>query len=182
MAIEYPVDVENTKWTVYQVDIAKIIDTNRGWPRPDGGPIVGHDENFAYLLQTTDARPDADYRLYTLITQKGIDVPSNVIHTSYTTEKRPVDEIITAIENEESSQLARHFDVVQELKSTRLMVTALLKFAVDAQGFPAKAQAMYDEYVAVGTKLWKNRDRADELKDAANADDDVLIDDGWEAP
>ena len=183
MAITYPVDVQNTKWSLYQVDTAEILPPlHRTWPIADGSEIPGLDENLVYLLETSDAPLDADRRLYTILTTKNIDAAANVIHTSFTAVKRPVDEIITAIENEESSQLAKIVDLVQEAKETRLMLGALLFYDTDAQAFTPKAQAMLDDYKVKALKLWKNRDRTDALKDDATNDRDVLIDEGWEAP
>ena len=182
MAITYPVDVQNTKWSLYQVDTAEILPPlHRTWPIADGSEIPGLDENLVYLLETSDASLDADRRLYTIVTTKNIDAAANVIHTSFETEKRPVDEIITAIENEEMSQLGKHVSIVRELIRTRLAVSAIFEF-VEGQAYPPKVQVMVDKYKASGVKLWKNSDRKDALKDDAANDRDVLIDEGWEAP
>ena len=183
MAINYPVDVQNTKWTVYDTDTSSILPPiHREWPVLDGSEIPGQEANIVYLLETSGATLNVDRRLYSITTNINTDVAANIIHTSFTAVKRPVDEIITAIENEESSQLAKIVDLVQEAKETRLMLGALLFYDTDAQAFTPKAQAMLDDYKVKALKLWKNRDRSDALKDDAANDRDVLIDEGWEAP
>lgn len=182
MAITYPVDTENTRWAVYQASTALIIARNKVWPVADGGPIQGLDPDYIYLLEVVDAQPAYDARLYSLNRIEGIDIDANILHSTWETAPRALEEVITAIENEESAQMALHVRIEQELKETRLMLGALLFYAVDNQAFPPKALAMSDAYKAKAVKLWQNRDRADELKTAANSGQAVSIDSGWAAP
>ena len=180
--ITYPVDVENTRWAVYQVSTGEIVGRNKLWPVADGSEIPGLDPDYVYLLHVNDTPPDYDARLYTLTTTEGIDVDGNELHLTYATEKRPTDEQINAAENEETAQLAKHVDLVREVIETRLMLGALLVYVVDAQAFPAKAQAMSDAYKAKAIKLWKNRDRLEAIIAEITAGTEPNLDEGWEAP
>jgi hypothetical protein len=57
MAITYPVDVANTRWSVYRVSTGEIVKHNTRWPRADGGAIVGQDPDLVPLREVEAAQP-----------------------------------------------------------------------------------------------------------------------------
>jgi len=177
--ITYPVDVANTKWSVIQLSTGEIVGRNKTWPRPDGGEIQGADPDFAYLLQGQTAQPDYDSRLYTLQGTETVDVDANQINKTWATTKRPTQDQIQAAENVESERLQDHLSIEREIVETRLMLGALLSFAVDNQALPPKARAMATDYKAKAVKLWKNRDRLDEIRADIEADIEPDLDAGW---
>ena len=188
MAIGFPIlNVENTKWAQHQVSTGEIISRNQPWPHQEddgngnmvGLPIIGQDPDRIFMLEVSTDRPEYDPRLYSLQTNLAPDTENNVITTSYEAVKRTLEEVLIAIDNEESTQMARHVRIEQELKETRLMVGALLFFSIDLQQFQPKPLAMANDYKAKALKLWQNRDRADDLKVAAAADEEIAIGDGW---
>ena len=62
MAISYPVDVQNTRWSAYEVSSGTITKHNREWPRADGSELEGDDGTIIPLLEVNEDPPvyDAD--------------------------------------------------------------------------------------------------------------------------
>lgn len=178
--ITYPVDPAS-RWSVLQISTGQIISRNNVWPVHDGGPIPGLDPDYVYLLQSADAQPDYDSRLYQLQSTEVVDVAANTIQRTWDTVARPLDERLTAAENVEAEELKRHIKLEREALETRLMVAAILNYISGLQ-FPPKVQTMADDYKAKGVKLWKNRDRLKAIVTAIQAGQDPDLDTGWEAP
>ena len=176
MAISYPVDVENTKWAVYDTDTNAIISRNNRWPRADGGEIVGADERYVHLLQTSTERPGYDGRLYVLQSVETPDVDANTLHTTYNAVRRDLDARKQAAENEENRRLENIVgDLAKEAIQTRLMLGAIVAYSVDGETMPAKIRSMADDYKAKAVRLWRNRDRLQEiLAQIENAEDPDL--------
>ena len=157
--ITYPVDVMNTKWSVLQVSTGEVIARNKLWPRSDGGEIVGLDPDYVYLLQSTEAQPDYDSRTHVLRGQEQVDAAANTITVEWVAEQRVADEIIMAVENREAEQLEKIVgQVTREVIETRLVLGAVLNYALKNQVFPAKVQTRIDDYIAKALKIWQNRD------------------------
>ena len=181
MAITYPVSPES-RWATYQVSTGEIVARNRPWPVADGSEIVGQDPDYIMLLHVNDTPPAYDSRLYLLEGTEGIDVDANVIHKTYETTARSIEERTIAAQNEEANQLGTHASLVREAIKTRLMVGSILAYVADAQAFPPKVDAMADKYKATAVKLWQNRDRLDEIIADIEAGSDPDLDSGWAAP
>jgi len=179
--ITYPVDTENTRWSVLQLSTGEIVGRNKTWPRADGGEIVGLDPDYVYLLQVEAARPDYDSRLYSLVGTETVDADANEIRKTWETVKRPTEEQVIAAENVEAQELAKHISLEREAMETRLMVGAILNY-IDGLQMPTKVQAAADEYKAKAIKLWKNRDRLEAIIAAIEAGEEPDLDAGWEAP
>ena len=58
--INYPVDVANTLWALYQISTTTVIYTNHRWPRADGGEIAGLDSDYVPLLEVQFIPPAYD--------------------------------------------------------------------------------------------------------------------------
>lgn len=58
--INYPVDVENTRWAAYRVSTQEVVRRNMRWPRADGGEIVGLDPDLVPLLEVREDQPAYD--------------------------------------------------------------------------------------------------------------------------
>lgn len=176
--ITYPVP-EGSKWAVYRVSTGQIISRNNNWPRADGMEIEGQDPDYVMLLQIDAAIPDYDSRIYSLSGVEVVDVEGNQLRKTWNAVKRPTEEQIVAAENVEAEQLGRQIDLVREAMTTRLMVAALLNYT-DGLTMPAKVQEMANEYKAVGIKLWKNRDRLNQIIAQIQANQEPDLDYGWE--
>lgn len=179
MAISYPVDVANTKWTVYQVSTSSVIARNKTWPVADGSAIPGLDPDFVYLLQSEDAKPDVDARLYYLEASDTPDIPNNTITRAWVAKKRAEEERKTAAENREIEELGKWIDIERELIETRLAVAAILQY-IDGLQTPTKVQTFLDNYQSRGVSLWKNRDRLKAIIAEIEANQDPDLDAGWE--
>ena len=179
--ITYPVNVETTRWAVFQVSTQQIIGRNKAWPVADGSAIQGQDPDFVYLLHVNGAKPDYDNRLYFLTGEEAIDVDANKITLSWKSNKRPVEERVVAAENTEANEMTKHISLEREAMETRLMLTAVL-MSIEGLQLPPKIQTMADEYKAKGTTLWKNRDRLKAILAQIEANQDPDLDAGWEAP
>ena len=79
MAINYPVDVENTRWSIYKLDTSEVISTRNKWSREDGGEIVGLDPNIAFLLEVQESKPTYDPSTHKLERTVTVDLPNNTI-------------------------------------------------------------------------------------------------------
>ena len=79
--INYPVDVENTRWATWRISTAEIEKHNREWPRHDGGEIVNLSPDIVPLLEVREDRPAYDPATHRLQSVAGVvDVPNNT-HT-----------------------------------------------------------------------------------------------------
>ena len=180
MAISYPVNVADTKWAVYQVSSSQIIGRRKTWPVADGSEIPGLDPDFVYLLETADARPDYDGRIYRLEGTDVIDVSANTLTRTWQTIKRVDDEIKVAAENVEAQELAKHISLEREAVETRLMVGAILQY-IEGLQMPPKVDAAATVYKDKAVKLWKNRDRLKAIIAEIEAGTEPDMDSGWEA-
>lgn len=178
--ITYPVDVENTRWAVLKISTGEIVSRRKKWPRADGGEIVGLDPDFAYLLHVDQTPPDYDSRLYALQGTETVDVPENALRLEYAAIKRPLEDQISAAENEEAARLSALVKVEREVIETRLMVGAILAYIVDNQQFPPKVRTMATAYKDKATRIWQNRDRLDQIIAAINAGEEPDLDSGWD--
>lgn len=182
MAIEYPVDVVNTRWAILQLSTQQIIARNKVWPRSDGGEIVGQDPDFVYLLQVSTVEPDYDSRLYQLIRTEEADVEANELRWTWDTQKRPNEERIIAAENVEAEQVTLSVKLEREVVETRLILGAILSHVVDQQQFPPKVRQRVRKYIGKATKFWRNRDRLEAIIEQIKAGEDPDLDTGWEDP
>ena len=179
MAISYPVS-RDSRWGVYQVSTGEIVARNKLWPVLDGSPIPGLDPDFVYLLQTEDARPDYDARVYRIEGNETLDLEANTLATSWAMIKRDTAEIRVAAENVEAQELGKHINLAREAMETRLMVGAILNY-IDGLSLPPKVQTQADIYKAKSVKLWKNRDRLNAILADIDAGNEPDLDAGWEA-
>lgn len=179
--ITYPVDVANTKWAVYQASTGQVVARNKMWPVADGSAVPGLDPDYVYLLQSADAKPDYDSRLYFLQGDESVDPGGNSLHLAWAAVKRPVEERVVAAENVEAEELGKHISLEREAAETRLMVAAILNY-IEGLQFPPKVQKMANEYKAKGVKLWANRDRLKAILVDIEAGGDPDLDAGWQAP
>jgi len=164
MAITYPVDVENTRWSILQISTGQIVGRNKKWPRADGGEIVGADPDYVYLLQSSTEQPQYDSRLYTLEGNEEVSPEANTIGLRWEARKRPLDEQKQAAMNEEAYQFTRHFPVERVALETTLMVGLIYTFAIDGQTIPLRFRAFADKFNnKVKNKILPNRDRLDQL-------------------
>jgi hypothetical protein len=60
MSITYPVDLENTRWSLVRISDSVIVRHNKPWPRADGEEIVGLDTDLVPLLEVQEAQPVFD--------------------------------------------------------------------------------------------------------------------------
>ena len=181
MAITYPVDSES-RWATYHEPTGEIVARNKPWPVADGSAIVGQDPDYIMLMHVNDTPPAYDARLYILESSEGVDTEANVIHKTYDTTARSIEERTIAAQNEEANQLGTHASLVREAIKTRLMVGAILAYVADAQAFPPKVETMSVKYKDTAVKLWANRDRLDEIIAAIENGEDPDLDAGWAAP
>jgi len=181
--ITYPVDVVNTRWAVLDTNSGEIIARQRTWPVADGSEIPGLASNIVYLLHVSDAVPQYDGRVFVLHSTETIQPAASRITKSYAAVRRPNDDISVAAKNREMEEIERHtIDLAREVLETRLLLTALIQYAIDGQDLPPKVKDFADDYKAKGVKLWKNRDRLKALLLAIEGNEDFDLDAGWEEP
>lgn len=180
MAITYPVDVANTRWSVLEQSSGEIVARNKLWPRADGMAIEGADPDYVYLLQLPRTPPDYDSRLYSLSGQEVVDADANTLGYDWAVIAKPSDDRIMAAENREAEQLeAIVGQVAREVIETRLVLGAVLNYALKNQVFPAKVQTRIDDYIVKALKVWQNRDVLKAKIDAITAGQTPDLDAGW---
>lgn len=84
MAITYPVDTENTRWSVYKVSTSEIVAKRKQWPTADGNTIPGQDSDYVWLLETQDAAPAYDPWTQKLEKTETVDMNANTVTYGYT--------------------------------------------------------------------------------------------------
>lgn len=180
MAITYPIDVANTEWAVMEVATGQIIRRNMKWPREDGGEIVGADPGYVYLKHVAPTPPDYDSRLVQLVGTETADAAANELRIAWSTPKRPVAEAVMAAQNIEVEKLESLIgQLTREVIETRLVVGAIIKYALKAQVYPAKVKTLVDDYEAKAVKVWQNRDRLSQIVADLNAGNTPDLDSGW---
>jgi hypothetical protein len=174
--ITYPVDVENTRWAVLKLSTGEIISRNQTWPRADGGEISGLDPDYVYLLHVEDTRPDYDSRIYSLVGTETVDADANEIRKTWETVKRPDEEIKVAIENVENDKFSNLAKIESHLKLTTMLLGGLMNYELNLQNIPPRFMPLYDDYVALAIKLYKNSDVRETLAAQVDAGEEPDID------
>jgi hypothetical protein len=183
MSIQYPVDVENTRWAVMQISTGQIISRNKTWPRADGSEIVGLDPDYVYLKQVRAAEPQYESRFYRLQATETPDAEANTLTTSFTTVKRAEEEQIAAAENEERAQFLKHFQFEKLQLETAVMVGLITHFAIDGQTIPARFRSRMAAYTnKVKNKVLPNLDRLNAIIADIKAGNEPDLDTGWTDP
>lgn len=182
MAIQYPVDVVATRWSVLQVSTGLIVARDKTWPRADGEAIQGQDPDYVYLLQISTSPPDYDSRLFSLVGNEEVDADANEIRRTWEARSRDLEERTTAVDNEESFRFTNHFPVERVALETAIVVGVLIQFAVDGQAIPLKWRGVLNAYRdKVRDKLLPNRDRRNAIVAELTAGGSPDLDAGWSA-
>lgn len=83
--INYPVDVENTRWALYDTDASAVLHRNRRWPRADGGEVINLAVNLVPLLEVVEDQPTYDPDTHRLTRNDPVvDIAANTITTEWT--------------------------------------------------------------------------------------------------
>jgi len=93
MAISYPVDTQNTRWSIYQVSTSTVVARRKRWPTADGNQIPGQDPDFVWLLESNSTSPDFDQWTQKLEALEVISLPENTINYGYQVVQLNQDEI-----------------------------------------------------------------------------------------
>lgn len=182
MPLTYPVPAD-AKWTVYDVANQKPIAHGVNWPRADLGQLDGDTREYIYLREITDPRPSVEQLVFILVKNgPALDLVEQTAHWTYTVQRRPNDEIVTAIANLEAEAVgALETATPDAINRLQLLLGDLIK-ASKGVTLPEKSKALAAEFEATAAARWAARDRrkALEAKVAAGAD---LTDirDGWSA-
>ena len=78
--ITYPVDTENTRWSIWSIADQEIKTHNKPWPRGDGQEIVGLNPDLVPLLEVNEDRPVFDSAIQKLEVFATVNVNANT-HT-----------------------------------------------------------------------------------------------------
>ena len=96
MAITYPRPTD-AKYVLYKISTSEVLKRNISYPRTDGGEIVGLDPDLIYLEMQTNAVPDYDPRYFQRVVTETPILDDGIYEIVNTTQKRPVDEILSLI-------------------------------------------------------------------------------------
>jgi len=178
--ITYPVDIENTKWSVYQISTDSVIAENKNWPVANGDEIPDLDDDLVYLKQVSSDPPPHNEATQSAVS-RGVPYPDdNELRQEWTVVELSLDDIKENIAEREHKEAREYIgDLQGELMKTRLVVAALIQYP-DLSSAPAKVKTLVDGYKAEGAALWKRRDRRKQLEADADAGDPVDLSTGWE--
>lgn len=182
MPLTYPVPAD-AKWTVYDVANQKPIAHGVNWPRADLGQLDGDTGEYIYLREITDPRPSVEQLVFILVKNgPALDLVEQTAHWTYTVQRRPNDEIVTAIANLEAEAVrALSTEASDELNRLQLLIIGLIE-ASKGVTLPPKAKSLADEFAATAAARWQARDRRKALEAKVAAGEDLTdIRDGWSA-
>ena len=123
MSINYPVDVENTRWATWRISTAEIEKHNRPWPRLDGGEIVNLSPDIVPLLEVREDQPIYDPAVERIeVADPVVDVDANIHAHGYTVialTQEELDAIAQAEQDaaEAAAELAQAKAMYQDLKN-----------------------------------------------------------------
>lgn len=101
--ITYPVDVKNTRWSLWSISQSEIIKHNKPWPVADGGPIPGLDTDLVPLLEVVDDRPAYDQATQQIQQiAPVVDIEENTHTHGWEIVPRPQEEIDADAEREQA--------------------------------------------------------------------------------
>jgi hypothetical protein len=99
--IDYPVDVENTRWASWRISTSEIEKHNRPWPRHDGGEIVNLSPDIVPLLEVQATKPAFDPELQRLTrSDPVVDVEANTHTHGWTVEPLSQEDLDAIAERE----------------------------------------------------------------------------------
>jgi len=154
--ITYPRNTES-KYIVYRVSTQEIIKDNAIYPVAGGGEIPGLDTDYIYLEKIEGARPDYDGRIFRITQTEQANIEDGEWTVSYATEKRQVEEINLAIENEEQNANNQLLPNDKLLKMLLLSIGVLFRQS-DSATLNKKEKAIKTRALSLATKVWKNDD------------------------
>lgn len=120
MAITYPVDVNNTLWSVYDVSQGQIIRRKVRWPVITGTEIPQLDDNIVWLLESQESRPDYDPWTQKQEPTETVDVEANTVTRGW--------QVVELTQEEQDALLPPHFTSDSGIKLDA-SETAQAKFA-----------------------------------------------------
>jgi hypothetical protein len=124
--IDYPVDVENTRWATWSISLAAIKKHNREWPREDGGPVVDQSPDIIPLLEVQEAQPAFDPATEHLVASTPVvDIEANT-HTHGWTVQPLSQEDLDAIAERENA-LAQYDDMLNGVGNSTQRIVRLEK-------------------------------------------------------
>jgi hypothetical protein len=91
----------------------------------DDAEIVGLDPDLEYLAIDRDAEPTYEARAYSLVVNEA--KVGNLWRITYSTPKRPLEQIKQAIQNHEITEMERHISHIRREKAQTLMIAILSK-------------------------------------------------------
>ena len=104
--ITYPVDVANTRWSIWSISGAEIRVHNRAWPRADGEEITSLDVDLVPLLEVNEDQPVYDSATHYLTRSDAVvDVSANTHTHGWTIVPRSQEDLDAEAELEQAKSL-----------------------------------------------------------------------------
>lgn len=157
------------------------------YPRVDMALVEGLDPDLEWLVKKElFVAPDYDSRIFILNQNESIttephpDYPHlNQYQISYSTEKRPDEDIVVSVENAERQANETIFPYQKQLKTLLLGLGVVFRRAEGMQ-LTSKEQGIADKVTEMAVRVWKNdqalKDKIQEITDGTEPN----IDEGWE--
>lgn len=133
---------------------SEILKRNVVYPNAvDDAVIEGGDPDLEYLAIDEDAKPDFDPRTFNLTSAEA--KAGGVWKISYSTAKRPKQELIAAIQNRKAMELQKIVQPTELAEITLLMLGVLIR-KTKGLALNQEEQAIIDRGMDVAAKLWAN--------------------------
>lgn len=184
MAINYPVDVAGTagRWYLYDTATTNLtlMSGTGDWPNADGSELIGLEPNFVPILATDDPQPAIDERLHELRGEfDPPDVPNNSMIKRWTILDRPDPDRHDVVDNIESEEWRKHYEIEKTVKDLTILVAGLIRFD-KSLNIPAPMQTLVDKYQTRGEKVYQNRLKIDQMHTDIDAGQDPVLDQEFE--
>lgn len=159
------------------------------YPRDDMAAVEGLDPDLEWMvIRTPFPVPNYDPRYFNMVTteERGPDPDAEFTHlhpwnVTYSTTKRPVEQIKLSARNKERLELSRHLSDADALKFTLMVVTALAREQKGLALTP-REQAALDQLTVLAVKVQANDDRGTEIVAQIELGQEPDLDAGWAEP
>lgn len=185
---ETGIDPEVDRFALIRLSDGVILNPNMGWPRFDGGPLVGANPDHGYFKRVMADAPSVDHRFTIQTTWSVVDAanpaeghPKGTYEQAHSAMKLDNEDLKIQVETKFQNIVQAWFPSPNDPAVLVEAADALVRKANNAALTTAQ-QGTLDNINAIGVAMAANRARQAELVAAIEADEDYDIEEGWTLP
>lgn len=165
-------------YALRRISDGTVLNPRAIWPAAnDNDPIEGLDPDLQYLPILTQARPEVDFRLFTLNEAEGAS--GDQWHITYATVARPAEEAKINAANVEAEQNRRHY-TEQERDKLIILGLGVLFRQLNNQVLTQREVNLKQRIIDLAARVWKNDQRLRDIATDLTAGKTPDLDSGWE--